>query len=500
MVQLARPCTLPDLLAARSRAHPCEVALVAAGALGGPDLRYGQWQERASSVGHGLLLRGVRPGDRVALYFSGLDWLDYAVAYLAVLSVGGTAVHVGDVLPPGEVARRLAQCAVVGTVHGDGEAAPSGGAWHLAVGELETGETAPLPGPVPDDVADVLYTSGTTGPAKAFTATHANRTYGRSPDAVASLACVGAQVAPMPLGTTSSATTVSMALTAAARTVLAPPGDPDAVGAAVEQSRASFLLLTPWVASRLVETSVGERFDLSSLTVMATASAPMPPALGRRLLAEVPSARLDCAYSQSEAVPALVVTIFDPAHPTVIGRPVPGTQVQVTDGEGRPLPAGDLGEIRLRCAAPRRHYLDPVQDAELHVDGWVRTPDIGWLDDDGVLHLFDRRRDVVATPGHLVSSLRVEAALHEHPLVEAVAVVGVLDGTREDVAAAVVLRDPDRLADLQEHAARVLAPHERPARWSIRAALPRGVTGKVLKRQLRVELAATRVLDEAPQR
>lgn len=480
----------PDLLRVRAENNPSTVPILVDGA---PGLSFRDWDARSSAVAHGLLAQGVRRGDRVALFFSGMDWIDYAVAYLAVLKAGATAVHLNDELPGEELRRRWEQVEPVGVLHGvGGVPVRDVAAW--TVPALDTA-VASTPDVVigPDDIADVLYTSGTTGPAKPFLNPHGNLAFGRGLGEVAkaSFDAGSPLLMPMALGTAESAGTVGIfALTTTAPLVVCPPEDVERIGQLIEELKIGSVMLRPWLASRMAAAGVGDRYDLSTITTVGIASGALPAALARQVYAMAPNTRIMTAYGGgSEAVPANVRAIYDPQRPTCMGRPSPGTEVLVVDEQDRPVEAGVVGELWMRTAAPRRRYLDPAMDEQIHVDGWVRTRDLGRVNSDGEVFFFDRGSDAIRTPAGPVSSLEVEAILYEHPAVRQAAVVGVAgpDGT---VIHAVVVFDPaERRPDVRAFAGDRLPPHAVPAVGHAVDALPRGSSGKVLKAQLREQLS-----------
>ncbi|WP_329213053.1 acyl--CoA ligase [Streptomyces sp. NBC_01485] len=490
-----------DLLRERALRHPETVALNIDGVDG---LSYGHWQRRTDRTAHGLLAAGVTRGQRIGLLFDGMDWNDYAVAYLAVLSSGATAVHLSERLGRQEILRRLTECEVRGIIHGEALRPPEGLAdWTVTVADLDSGDESPVHVPVgAQDNADILYTSGTTGTAKAFTNPHGNLTFGRGPAGLQQFENPTPLLAPMPLGTTSSATTVAIiAVTSPSALVLAPVDDVERMAELIVGHRTGSVMITPWIATRMLAARLGERHDLRCVERVAIASAPLAPALSRALLELFPAAELNTAYSQSEAVPAVVVNTFDPARPATLGRPAPGSRVRVADESGTELPAGEVGEIQLRSAAPRRRYLDPERDAGALVDGWTRTGDLGSIDQDGYLHLFDRGADVLRVNGELLSSVAVESALYEHPAVSEAALVGVARPDGDDMATAVVvMTDPAALKELPGFLAERLPPSQVPAEILVRDRMPRGITGKPLKRVLREELAelAEKRRDQGP--
>lgn len=481
---------VPELLRLRASYHPDRIAL---NVNGDATMTYAGWERRVNSVAHGLLSAGVHRGQRIALLFNGMDWLDYAVAYLAVLNAGGTAVHLNNGLPRAEILRRLDQCKVSGIVHGADATPPPGyECWSGTVGEFSTGDTSPAELAItPTDISDILYTSGTTGLAKAFTVPHGNLTYHGGPEGFRQFGDPTPLIVPMPLGTTSSSTTIGVALTSPATLILSPVDDVERMAELIVKFRIGSVMITPWIAIQMLAAEIPQRYDLSCVETMATASAPFPPSLAEKLLALVPTAKLNSAYSESEAVPAVVVDTFDPRRPRSVGKPSPGTELRVADENGDPVPPGQLGEVWLRCGAPKRLYLDNQElNNEVHAGGWTRTRDLAYLDEDGYLNLFDRRKDAIRTSAGLVSSIWVEAAIYEYPAVREAAVLGVpaADGHQE-VAAVVVLDPPDALDGLRGFLAGKLPAHEVPARYLQLDALPRSQNGKVVKHELRERLA-----------
>jgi acyl-coenzyme A synthetase/AMP-(fatty) acid ligase len=162
----------------------------------------------------------------------------------------------------------------------------------------------------------------------------------------------------------------------------------------------------------------------------------------------------------------------------------------IADADANPLPAGATGDVWLRAPHPRAYYRDDTANRATFRDGWVRMGDVGRIDADGYLYLTDRHQDVIKTGAFKVSTIEVEAALHEHPLVAEAAVVGVAHPVLGSaVAAAVVPRTPAgpdglSLPVLRGFLADRLADYQLPSRLLLLDRLPRNEGGKVLKRQL----------------
>ncbi|MER7274087.1 class I adenylate-forming enzyme family protein [Dactylosporangium sp. NPDC000244] len=475
----------PDLLRLRAREHGDRVPFTV-GAEPGPS--YAEWDRRSDRVAAALARRGHGRGDRIALLFGGMDWTDYAIAYAGVLKTGATAVHLPATLGAADLADRLGECGAGEAVVGAGVAPPAGVTVHTVAGLAAAGTGfAPTVAVAPHDIADILYTSGTTGRPKAFTNPHGALTYGRGPAALASFDGSAPLLAPMPLGTPSSASTVGMlALTTTSAVVICPVDDVELMAALTARFGVVSLMLTPWTAIRLANARVHERYDLSRVRRLALASAALPPAVARRLAAMMPGLLISTAYAQGEAAPAVVLNTYDPDRPLCVGRPGPGTELRVAGPGGEPVPTG---EIWLRCQAPKRLYLDEARNREIHADGWTRTRDLGRLAADGRLELIDRAADALPTPSGWLSTLEVEHAAYEHPgVVEATAYGGTDADGAPWLRIAVVLA-PGHAVDGPEGVAEVVAGHlpadAPPWRVERHERLPRGITGKVLKHVLR---------------
>ncbi|MBB5964603.1 class I adenylate-forming enzyme family protein [Planomonospora venezuelensis] len=485
--------TVPQLLRDRALADPEGVALIVQGSA---PLTYGQWEERSTELANGLVERGVGGGDRVGLVFGNGDWTDYAVAFLGVLKAGAAAVPLSDRLAPADLRFMLDHCRAAGAVHAEGAQAPPGGwtgGWTATPDGLRTRAAAETSygkaDPGPGDLAQILYTSGTTGRPKGVSATHANLAHG----------CGGRRrpfahsrhlVHAFPIGSNAGQTMLINALDARPAVVTLPRFTPGRFAALIESYRAGTVFLVPAMAIELLNAGVAERHDLSSVLLLGSAAAPLPSAVAAALTGAFPNATIANYYTSTEAAPAQTIMMFDPERPGSVGRAVAGGRVRIATAQGEPLPQGETGEVWMRSpAAPRSYYGDPGSGT--FRDGWVRMGDLGYLDPDGYLYLVDRESDVVKSGAYKVSTLHVEEAVFEHPAVVEAAAFGVphpVLGTV--VAVAVVTRAPLAAEELRVFLSGRLAPQEVPAHVVEVPALPRNTGGKVDKRALREVLTA----------
>ncbi|WP_395297996.1 AMP-binding protein [Kitasatospora hibisci] len=469
----------------------------------GRSLTFAQWHDASTAVAVALVRRGIRPGDRVGLLFGLRDWPDFAVHYCAVTRAGATAVPISDRQPAEAVAFVLGHCEAAGLVAGPAAQVPTGPWWTASPAELvaETGVSAAvaaelerLPAVGPDAPAQVLYTSGTTGRPKGVLATHGNVVHGTRPHArhrplthsEEFLHCFA-------VGTNAGQTMLLNALDAHPAALVATRFTPGRFARLIEQRAVGSVFLVPAMAAELLNARVQERFDLSSVRLLGSTAAALPPTVATALTEAFPRAAVVNYYTSTEAAPAQTAMVYDPQRPTALGLAARGS-VMVAGPDGRPLPAGETGDVHLRSpGAQRAYYRDAEAGAGVFRAGWVRMGDVGFLDADGYLHLVDRESDVIKSGAYKVSTLQVEAAALEHPAVAEVAVVGLPHPVLGmSVGAAVVAApgaefDP---AELRSFLAGRLAAHEIPGRITILEALPRNEGGKPLKRAVRELLAA----------
>jgi long-chain acyl-CoA synthetase len=481
--------TVPDLLAARVAHDPDRVAVETAGTA---QLTFAAWSQRSATVAGGLRDRGLTRGQRVGLVFGGRDWVDYAVAYCGVLRAGGVAVPCSDRLAAAEVDYLLEHNGAVGVV---GSTGPPGGPartgrWRATVSELERATGAGEVTVRPEDLAQILYTSGTTGRPKGVAASHANLTHGATVHPRRRrLSHSEHFLHAFPVGTNAGQTMLLNALDARPTAVTVPHFTPVRFARAISGYRVGTVFLVPAMAIELLSSGVLEQHDTGSVVLVGSTAAALPPRVATGLAKAFPNATIVNYYTSTEAAPAYVSMVFDPARPDALGCPA-GGKLMVADEHGRPVPVGEPGEVYLRAPFPRRYYRDGAATRAAFRDGWVRMGDIGRLDGEGYLYLVDRDQDVIKSGAWKVSTVQVEAALHEHPAVVEAAVVGVPHPVLgQVVGAAVVSRAAPSLAELRSFLRTRLADHELPVRLVRLDRLPRNPAGKVVKRELVASLA-----------
>lgn len=481
---MATPTRVPDLLRLRTAADPDATALVVDG---GPTLRYRDWEERSDAAARGLAAAGVDPGARVALLFDNARWVDYAVAYVAAHKAGAVAVPLSPRFSEDELARICTHADVALLVSPRDLAAPVDRPI-AEPADLEASDHAgrPLPDASAVALAEIIYTSGTTGSAKGVSCSHESiLVHDLPPQAPTGRASF---VHAFPVGTNAGQECLRMPLRRPVTAVVLPTFDPERLCALVAERGIRRLQLVPAMAEMVVASGAAARHDVSSVERVTLSSAPAPPALLPRLAAAFPAASIWNAYALTESGSARTLMRYDPDRPASVGRPVGQTEVRVADDGGADVAAGETGEVLLRrVGAPsREYYRDPDATAAAFAGGWLRTGDLGYLDDDGYLFLVDRKKDVIISGGLNISTLEVEHTLCAHPAVVEAAVFGVdHDVLGQDVAAAVVTRAPTTVREVQSFAREHLGEHKVPRQVFFVDGLPRNESGKVVKRHLR---------------
>lgn len=470
---LLPPCpTVPGLLAWRRARDPGGVAVEVVGV---DALTFEQWDHDSAALASALRARGVGRGAVVGLVFPSRDWTCFAVAYCGVQKAGAVAVPLPDQLPPARLAQLLAACGATLTITGRAEVDEL-----VAAGSPDGGDDAR-----PEDLAQILFTSGTSGTPKGVAATHANLTTG-APTHPRRLALAHSRrfLHAFPIGTNAAQTMLLNALTAKPSALTLPRFTPRRFAQQLTEVGTAFLV--PAMAIELLDSGALDGLDLSGVHLVGSTAAPLPPAVAVRLTQAFGNAVIVNYYTSTEAAPAQTSMIFDPKHPDAVGRVQPGA-VRIADPTGAPLPDGELGEVWLHCPHARRYLGDHRATGETFRDGWVRMGDLGRLRD-GYLFLADRESDMVKSGAYKISTLEVEAALHEHPAVAAAAVLGVPHPVLGAQLVAVIVPRPAAgelgLPTVRAFLAERLAEHQLPAGVLLLEQLPRNDAGKVLKRQL----------------
>jgi long-chain acyl-CoA synthetase len=486
--------------------------------------------EHAGRIGHALVELGVRKGDRVGIAMR--NYPEWITTFTAITSVGAVAVPLNawwvtdeivyavndsgcSVLVCDEERLERIRAAEPGQIEAQivtvrcGEHDGTVRLDDLLDDASSRGATMPEVAIDPDDDVTILYTSGTTGSPKGAVSTHrallsslmafaarAAVTAARSGDASAGPTEATPNVAVMlcvPLFHVTGLVPVMLgAFVSGAKLVMTYRWDPDRALELIEQERVTHFVGVPTMSWDLLEAPTFAERDTSSLLSVGGGGAPMPPELMRRIDENFTKGRPNLGYGMTETNaygPQITGDDFL-ARPTSTGRTVPVMQVRVTDPDGNELGPNETGEIWFRGPNLIRGYWNkPEATADTIVDGWLRSGDIGRIDDEGWVYVSDRAKDMVLRGGENVYSAHVEAAIYEHPAVYEAAVYGIPDERLgEEVACHVMVKPGETLDadELRRFLADRLAKFEIPASITfVDEQLPRNASGKILKRQLR---------------
>lgn len=439
---------------------------------------YGSWLAGCIAVPMNAQARGRELG----------SWLRHARPKLLVHEAGNSDVD--DALDDvGLVPQRI--------VVGSGQAPDDSVGWQQAL------ESAPAisAANVIEAIATILYTSGTTGSPKGVTLTHAN--VAANTDAITTyLELTGSDstVSVLPFYYSYGASVLHTHLAVGGRVVLEHGlVFPATVVETIARERVSGFSGVPSTFSLLLDRVPLAEHDLSSLRYLTQAGGAMHPALITRLRDAIPQARLFVMYGQTEATARLAWLPPERLDdkPGSAGKAIPGVRIEVRGDAGETLPPGTPGEVWARGDNVMAGYWnDPVATDLVLRDGWLRTGDMGHLDDEGYLYLDGRRSDMIKTGAHRVHPLDVEEVLLELPGVMEAAVVGVDEAKLGQVIKVFIVVGGDRRLDadlVRAHCRKRLAIYKVPRYVEFMPVLPRTASGKV-RRALLVAPAAMQEL------
>jgi len=502
------------------REHAQTQGDVIAFTFGNEDISFAELDSGADRVANGLVALGIKPGDRVA--FLGKNHPLYFEAFLGANRIGAVMTPVNWRLAPPEIAYVLDNsCAkvvfvgegfaeVLGQIRPDcphvqqviGIDAPDFPGTDYRTWRDGFAATWPNHEVQAEDDALQLYTSGTTGKPKGAVITHGSLLSSR--DATASGEAMRGWQEPIPgdvtllampcfhiSGTGSGIGT----MVAGTNAIVLPEYDPTKALDLIENYNISKIFLVPAAIQILLNHPRVNEVDFSRLKYVTYGASPIPLELMREAMRV-----MGCGFVQMYGMTETSGTIvaLDPedhvpegsVRMRSVGKPLAGVEIKVIDEAGNPVPAGAVGEIATRSNKNMRGYWNnpDATASTIDAEGWLRTGDAGYLDEDGYLYIHDRVKDMIISGGENVYPAEVENALYSHPKVADVAVIGVPDAKwGEAVKACVVVKPGEDLseAELIAHARTLIAGYKCPKSVDFIPALPRNPSGKILRRELR---------------
>jgi long-chain acyl-CoA synthetase len=492
---------------------------------------------RVDALGDSLVNHyGIAKGDRVAVGMR--NYPEWVVSMLAIISVGGVSVSLNAFWVEDEldyaladcgaslliadverIARSIEPCRRMGIrmleVRAGSPSADEVDQWNDVV---VPGKSMPAIDVAWDDDATILYTSGTTGRPKGAVSSNgaivssvmafgsratadaarveANRPADESPPAEIPTAFI--LIVPL-FHVTGCVPVLLSCVVTRSKLVMMYRWNAEKALELIERERVTNFVGVPTQSWDLVNCPRFNDFDTSSLRAVGGGGAPAPPALVERVAGSVKKGGPTLGYGMTEtnAYGPNNTGVDYVTHPTSTGRVMPIMRIEVRDPEGREVPIGQRGEIWFNGPMLIRGYWNkPEATAETIVDGWLRSGDIGRVDDEGFYYIEDRLKDMILRGGENVYCAEVEAAIYEHPAIHEAAVFGVPDERLgEEVAVVVHLVDGATLeaGDLRAFLSTKIAAFMIPSRVLITPdPLPRNPAGKFLKRELRDTLATPR--------
>jgi acyl-CoA synthetase (AMP-forming)/AMP-acid ligase II len=487
---------LAQVLRDRAAAHPDHVALVDGE---GRSQTYGELQQRSNRLAQYLLQRGVTAGDRVAH----LDRNAPAAAelLLAAVKIGAALVPLNWRLAQPELRALLEDSQAKLLFYGPAFAEAAQQLSPDRAVTFDGADDCPDDDPVKDGDLDAvvlqLYTSGTTGRPKGVPATNRNLS-----DLTAVLGELWSvdessiSLVAMPLFHIGGLGWLLVGLTSGATNVLVPEIEPRSLLDTMERERVTNAFLVPTVLQMLSAVPGAAQRDWSALRSIAYGASSITTTTLKTVLKTF-GCPLYQVYGMTETTGAIVQLAaedHDPDGPRAhllrsAGKPYPWIELQIVDPAGQePLPANEVGEVRVRGSSVTSGYFNHPQETAKVFDagGWLRTGDGGYLDQEGYLFLTDRIKDMIVSGGENVYPAEVEEVLAQHPLVAEVAVFGVPDDRWGEVVTAAVV-SPSSLDqdELVAFARERLAGYKLPRQVHYVDEMPKTATGKVSKKDLR---------------
>lgn len=498
----------------------------------------GRLVERAAA---GFQRLGVEKGTRVALCLPNTPY--YIICYYAILRIGGVVVNLSPLYVERElryfladsgariavtldiaelfdkfkpiVAEGVLESLIVGSMLDSLDVVKKFGFWltqrknlaHIPVGpgyvrfaDLLAGSTPPTPvacDPL-NDLAVLQYTGGTTGIPKAAMLSHANLTANcmqvrrRLPEITPG----AGMLTLVPLFHVFAMTiALNLSVMLGLEIILLPRYDKEMLRKTLARTKPLFFPGVPTIYANINEAAQKEKWELSSIRYCVSGAAPLPEEV-RAQFEKISGCQLVEGYGLSETSPVVACNYFGDVRDGSIGLPVDDTVVEIRDKDDptRIVPQGERGEVCVRGPQVMRGYWNrPDETAKVFVDGFLRTGDVGYRDQDGYIFLVDRIKDLIISGGYNVYPRIIEEVLYKHPAVLEAVVIGIPDAKRGQVPKAYVkLQEGAKVTeeDLKTFLAAHLSPVERPKKIEFRETLPKTVVGKISRKDLVAEEAA----------
>jgi long-chain acyl-CoA synthetase len=469
-------------------------------------------------LANNLTKKGIKKGDKVALYLP--NWPEYIYSYLALFSIGATVVPFDFMLKNDELEACLnhsESCLLIAKSREDVPLenikahVPSLKNIMLVRGEKEgylsfsdfvkKGPTGEPSVKIEDsDKSLILYTSGSTGRPKGVLLNYKHLSaVPQAMEFFVDLIPSDVKLSALPLSHAGGLVYLQNCIFFAITLVLMERFVPVEFLKNIEKYKVTCFHMVPSMYYALLQLKEFEKYDLSSIRWVNVFGAPNSPETIRRFKTYCPKAKLLNGWGLTETNAPNTVIPLGSDKIESIGRPAPWINIRLLDDEGRDTLKGEAGEIVLKSwVVMDGYYKDPSLTAEVLKDGWFYTGDLGRKDAEGMYYIIGRKRDMIKVSGQIVFSAEVEEAIHKHPLVREVGVIGAQDALRgETVKAFVVLKEGGRLSEqeLKQFCRQHLAHFKLPHSIVFTEDLPKTPSGKVdkaLLKNIAGELSADR--------
>jgi long-chain acyl-CoA synthetase len=466
------------------------------------EVSYGMLEEGSARMASILKEKGVKPGDRVGVMLPNVPY--FPIAYYAVLRAGGVVVPMNVLLKGREVSFYLEDPgAEIVIAWGDfAEAAEKGaeeagaecilvkpGEFEKMLAEAEADHD--LAERDPQDTAVILYTSGTTGKPKGAELTHDNLLKNCSV-AASTLGQITEEdrlLGALPLFHSFGQTcTLNAGIANRAMISMIPRFDPDKALEIIARDKITLFQGVPTMYNGMLNCDSAGEADTSTLRLCMSGGSAMPEEVMRKFEEKFGCKVLE-GYGLSETSPVASFNHPDKERkPGSIGTPIEGVEMKVVDDDGNEVDQGEVGEIVIKGHNIMKGYWKREDaTAEAIKDGWFHSGDMAKVDEDGYFFIVDRKKDLIIRGGYNVYPREIEEVLYEHPAIQEAAVIGVPhDELGEEVGAAIVLKDGEDLdADaVKAYVKDEVAAYKYPREVWFLDELPKGPTGKILKREI----------------
>ncbi len=462
-------------------------------------MTYQEMTQRVFQHQRGLESLGLTRGDRVAAML-GNDW-SYLVLYWAVLASGMVFVPLNTKLARPEVAEIMQDAEPQLVITEDALIAQlpeTGSGQRMALSQfhrhLQDASTAPLDASpaLPEDVALILYTSGTTGRPKGVMLTHANIAYQfyQSTSTLVGINPGDRVVSLYPLFHSAQHVFLQAPLTVGATAVI-DEFSPKRVHQLLKEEHVTVFFGVPAMYHILLQDPTFLAVNFPDIRILTYGASLMPMETIQTIKNRFPHAPIKNLYGQTENSPAISGLDGEYAltKPGSVGRPLPGMTIAVFDDDDHELPSGVVGEVVTQGVnLMKGYYKNPQATHDAVQNGWYHTGDLGYLDNEGFLYIIDRKKDMIIRGGQNIYPAEVENVLYQHPDVVECAVIGVPHTIYGEEVAAVIVKKAGALLDgerLRLFAKDRIASYKLPVHYHFVDELPHNASGKILKRDLR---------------